>query len=534
MLLECGFRDVLREDDDASRSPDAAKTERGPRSYGRDPGRRPQARVYPTFLDDVACDRPRDLLSNVDGPEPPDDIARYLKANAEAKAFAESEKRRLEIESRTSGWPEHNHTAIWGCDYPNNHLEVEHMDACKTRCFELRRCRGFSYLARGGVCFLKTCADEGARYPLQDVVTVLRGAHAVAPDGSSAAKTCSSSSGASSLDLAPADDGDAPVAILVTIHDALEWVEKCLASIFKHTEADDYGLYVVDDGSAPETRRGVERAVDGRSNVYLVNWDGAAVLEGYTRAANAGVRAARGEDPKVRPPPRAYGALCLLNSDVEVLSATWLPALRAALASSIQVGAVGPLSNAASYQSVPVLRAKIGGSEGGPGGVAVAKTDWSTNPRPDGWRATDVALAVARSSRLLITDVPVLNGFCLCVKAAVFDVVGLFDDVAFPHGFGEENDFALRARRFGYELKVVDGVYLHHHKSKSYGDDARRSLSLAAKGEMKTRWGKRLAAAVGAAPSGARRDDARLGWFLQRWTAGVALVPPVETRARRN
>ncbi len=45
--------------------------------------------------------------------------------------------------------------------------------------------------------------------------------------------------------------------------------------------------------------------------------------------------------------------------------------------------------------------------------------------------------------------------------------VGLMDDVAFPLGFGDENDFCLRAPSLGYELKVVEGVYVWHHKSKS-------------------------------------------------------------------
>mmetsp|Transcript_3968 Transcript_3968/g.6090 ORF Transcript_3968/g.6090 Transcript_3968/m.6090 type:complete len:529 (+) Transcript_3968:558-2144(+) len=82
------------------------------------------------------------------------------------------------------------------------------------------------------------------------------------------------------------------------------------------------------------------------------------------------------------------------------------------------------------------------------------------------------------------------------IKREVIDAVGLMDDVAFPFGFGEENDFAMRTKRMGYELKVFEGDYIWHHKSKSYGDKTRRSLSSKSKKTMKLRWGTQLVAAV--------------------------------------
>ena len=76
--------------------------------------------------------------------------------------------------------------------------------------------------------------------------------------------------------------------------------------------------------------------------------------------------------------------------------------------------------------------------------------DWSKNAAA-GARRRPVDAAGRRGGRRAriaarLVDVPVLNGFCLFVKAEVVEAVGLMDEVAFPHGFGEENDFALRAR----------------------------------------------------------------------------------------
>lgn len=176
------------------------------------------------------------------------------------------------------------------------------------------------------------------------------------------------------------------------------------------------------------------------------------------------------------------------------------------------------MSNAASYQSVPQLRHT---------NPDTGKVDWSKNPLPPDWRPRDVAQAVARASKLGLVDVPVLNGFCLLVKAEVFGVVGLFDDVAsplprlrasppksapffrFPHGFGEENDFALRAARLGYRLKVADGVYVWHHKSKSYGDATRKDLSSESRATLLQRWGPQLRDAVQALEREPALDEAR-------------------------
>ena len=105
------------------------------------------------------------------------------------------------------------------------------------------------------------------------------------------------------------------------------------------------------------------------------------------------------------------------------------------------------------------------------------KNELPPGPADDPWTPRGVATAVARGSRRRLVDVPVLNGFCLFVKAEVVEAVGLMDEVAFPHGFGEENDFALRALAAGYSLKVADDVYVWHHKSKSYGDATRQALS---------------------------------------------------------
>jgi len=78
------------------------------------------------------------------------------------------------------------------------------------------------------------------------------------------------------------------------------------------------GLYLVNDRSSPETLAALEAAVAGARDVFQVHWACGDDLRGYTRAANAGLRAALGQDFGVAPPVAPYDAFVFLNSDAEV------------------------------------------------------------------------------------------------------------------------------------------------------------------------------------------------------------------------
>ena len=185
------------------------------------------------------------------------------------------------------------------------------------------------------------------------------------------------------------------VAVVITVHDAPEWVERTLTSLWAHADSPagralpDAGdaIFLVNDASGAETLRRLREVVEARGRarrlaVRLVNWDGGHRLDGYTRAANLGIRAALREAP--------YAAFCLLNSDVEVVDPRWLETLKRHAFSDPTIGVVGPLSNAASYQSVPELRVQTGKES----------EDWSKNELPPGpaddpW--TPRGLAAARA-----------------------------------------------------------------------------------------------------------------------------------------
>jgi GT2 family glycosyltransferase len=229
--------------------------------------------------------------------------------------------------------------------------------------------------------------------------------------------------------------------IVICVHNALDDVRLCLASV----EAALKGrgkLILVDDASNRETAEFLA-GYSAANGALLVRLDERSF---YTVAANAGVRS--GSERNV----------LLLNSDTVVPPGA-LDKLSDALDRDARLGIVGPLSNAASFQSVPSISGK--GSQTAinsiPMGMSVADMDLFFERRWDG--------AVART--------PLVHGFCFCAKREVFEKIGPFDEKNFPRGYGEENDFCFRATDAGFDLGVLTSTYVFHAKSRSYGAEER-------------------------------------------------------------
>ena len=235
------------------------------------------------------------------------------------------------------------------------------------------------------------------------------------------------------------------VDVVVCVHNALDDARTCLESLIANTRW-PFTLFIVDDGSNRETAEYLRDFAEEHDCQLLRNDQ----ATGYTRAANRGLRASRAD------------WVVLLNSDV-IVPFGWLERMLEAGASNDRLGIVGPLSNAASYQSVPHRFDETG--------------DWAVNQLPAGLGVNGMDDVVRRASARVWPRMPFLNGFCFMIRRALIDSIGLLDEESFPRGYGEENDYCLRARAEGFELAVVDDVYVYHSKSKSYSHERRRELT---------------------------------------------------------
>lgn len=249
----------------------------------------------------------------------------------------------------------------------------------------------------------------------------------------------------------------ATVDVIVCVHNAIDDVRRCLESVVRFT-LPPYTLIVVDDGSDEATRQFLNNFCMAQGATLHRNKQAV----GYTRAANQAMQVSSAE------------YVVLLNSDA-IVSEHWIDRLTMCAESDPTIGLVGPLSNTASWQSVPNV---------------LKNGDWDLNDLPSGFDTERMARLVAASSGRVYPRVPFLNGFCLLIKRDVCLQIGYFDENSFGEGYGEENDYGLRARNAGWTLAVADDCYVYHAQSRSYSSERRRQLCERADRELQKKHGK--------------------------------------------
>ncbi|MGA7269463.1 MAG: glycosyltransferase [Acidimicrobiia bacterium] len=229
-----------------------------------------------------------------------------------------------------------------------------------------------------------------------------------------------------------------PVSVVIPAFNAPAELRACLESVVRNTGTATEVVVIDDDSTDP----GVGPLLAHFRDEYGIRVLSNATNLGFVATANRGFEAVSGD-------------VILLNSDTRV-PPRWVERLRFAAYSHGCVATVTPLTNAEGAFSAP----------GMPGPNEV--------PASSGGDLT--GRAVARSAALVHVETPTGNGFCMYVKRAALKDVGFFDAVNFPRGYGEENDFSMRARQRGWRHLVDASTYVLHTKSASFGPE-REELS---------------------------------------------------------
>lgn len=222
-------------------------------------------------------------------------------------------------------------------------------------------------------------------------------------------------------------------AVIIPVYNAVDAVADCLASLQAHTRM-ACRIIVIDDASPDPA---VAQLLDGYRDVWPFECYRNEHNLGFTRTVNRGLQLAGRADA------------VLLNSDTCV-TPSWLGRLRLAAYSQARVGTVTPFSNNAGAFSAPE-----------PG----------TNELPDGLALEAFGRAIAQGALHRYPQVPTGNGFCLYIRRDCLDDMGELDAEAFPRGYGEENDFCMRAGKQGWTHLIDDSSYIHHVRSASFGSE---------------------------------------------------------------
>lgn len=238
------------------------------------------------------------------------------------------------------------------------------------------------------------------------------------------------------------------VDVIVPVFNALNEVKQCLTRLQANaSEVADLRILIVNDGSDAETTIWL-RGFALKSEAFHL-FENQRNL-GYTRSINVGMTVSDAE------------YVVTLNSDAFV-SRGWLRGLIRCMESDGSIGIVGPLSNAASWQNVPELRDANGA--------------FAVNAVPPGLNIDDLARLALENVDPIYPRVPFVNGFCFMMRRSLIEKIGKLDETNFPTGYGEENDYCIRALDAGYSLAIADDVFVFHEKSKSFGHETRQRLS---------------------------------------------------------
>lgn len=217
--------------------------------------------------------------------------------------------------------------------------------------------------------------------------------------------------------------------IVVPVYANLELASRCLQSVVDAGLANSR-LLIVDDGAAPKLADWLAEFADRHKAELLTHKSNL----GFVQAVNTALDHAKGRD------------VLLLNSDTLVFPGWW-QRLRDAAYSSSDISTVTPLSNNADICSYPLP------------------------PAAPSLNSEDLDVLCRDTNGMQLIDLPTGVGFCLYMRGDSIADVGGFDVDSFGRGYGEENDFCLRASARGWRHLCHTGVYVEHVGGASFGDE---------------------------------------------------------------
>ena len=223
--------------------------------------------------------------------------------------------------------------------------------------------------------------------------------------------------------------------VIVPVYRGLAETRRCLESVLAATQRSPHEVVVIDDAT-PEPA--LAEYVDGLARAGRVSLLRNEANQGFVRSVNRGM-ALHGDRDVV-----------LLNSDTEVCG-DWLDRLHAAAHASADVATATPFSNNATICSYPFE----GWGAGTPGTLGLA--------------AVDGLFAGANRGRAI--DLPTAVGFCMYIRRDCLAQVGAFDAERFGRGYGEENDFCMRALKAGWRHVLAGDVFVYHEGSVSFSEE---------------------------------------------------------------
>jgi GT2 family glycosyltransferase/glycosyltransferase involved in cell wall biosynthesis len=239
----------------------------------------------------------------------------------------------------------------------------------------------------------------------------------------------------------PTMPGDTPIDILIPVYNGFQYFDALFTSILQNTTI-PYRLIIANDKSSdPLVSEYLADLVKNNPEVNIQLIQNEQNL-GFVRTVNklAGL---------------AQNHFVILNTDTEV-PPHWLERLMAPILNNPKIASTTPFTNAGAICSFPNFL--------------------EDNPI---FQNLDVA-SLDSFFQYVNFDVNVLEiptgvGFCMGVNKKTCDQIGMFNEV-FGKGYGEENDWCVRARHAGYKNIMVPNLFVYHKHGGSFTSAEKKQL----------------------------------------------------------
>jgi GT2 family glycosyltransferase len=223
--------------------------------------------------------------------------------------------------------------------------------------------------------------------------------------------------------------GSTPL-IVLPVYGAAAELADCLESL-ERTLAPGVPVLIADDASPGQDVAQVLAQAQERGRLALRHARRARNL-GFVGNVNLALRESAPHD------------VILLNSDT-VTSPGWYEAMVRCADSDPRIATITPWSNNAEICSVPDF--------------------CRSAPIPQDLGAVAAAAAAGQPA---YPELPTGVGFCMFLRRAALDALGDFDQATFGRGYGEENDWCLRAEAHGWRNVLCDDAYVAHRGGASF------------------------------------------------------------------
>lgn len=222
--------------------------------------------------------------------------------------------------------------------------------------------------------------------------------------------------------------------IIIPVYRGLAETRHCIESVLRADNSLEHRLTLINDCSP-----------DPELMDYLATLPQDGKVQVLRNEQNLGFVATVNRGMEIDP----LADVILLNSDTEV-AGDWLDRLHRCAYSAPKIGTVTPFSNNATICSYPEF--------------------CEDNPLPNKWDTAKLDALFRQANAGKSVDIPTAVGFCMYIRRDCLDMVGLFDVEAFGKGYGEENDFCMRARKRGWRHVLCADTFVYHAGGVSFAE----------------------------------------------------------------